>query len=99
MAPKKRTLRDALCALDDDDSSDNSGSEEDEQPGNEPSESERAQAQKKIQLEALQRAGYSSGPSLLHIPKQPDADVDAPSGWGTGKGQSITEHSPTPEVC
>ena len=59
--------------------------------------SEAETAQKKIRLEALERAGYSSGPSLLHIPKQPD-DTDEPSGWGTGKGQSVIDHSPTAEV-
>lgn len=93
MAPKKRAMRDALCALDGEDSD---SSEEEEQA--KPSEEETAQAQKKIRLEALERAGYSSGPSLLHIPKQPDDDADAPSGWGTGKGQSVLDHSPTAEV-
>ena len=93
MAPKKRAMRDALCALDGEDSD---SSEEEEQT--KPSEEETAQAQKKIRLEALERAGYSSGPSLLHIPKQPDDDADAPSGWGTGKGQSVLDHSPTAEV-
>ena len=91
MAPKKRAMRDALCALDDSDSSGNSEEEEQAKP------SEAETAQKKIRLEALERAGYSSGPSLLHIPKQPD-DTDEPSGWGTGKGQSVIDRSPTAEV-
>lgn len=99
MAPKKRAMRDALCALDGDDSSDSSENSADEkQETDGPNEEEKAQAQKKIRLDALERAGYSSGPSLLHIPKQKDADSPV-SGWGTSKGQSVTEHSPTAEVC
>jgi hypothetical protein len=97
MAPKKRGMRDALCALDGDESS-SSESDSEEKNQQARSEDEQAQAQKKIRLEALERAGYSSGPSLLHIPKQPD-DADQATAWGTGKGQSVTEHSPTAEVC
>jgi hypothetical protein len=85
-------MKDALCALDSSDD-DSDGTDE----GNEGEEKVAEVPQKKIKLDALQRAGYSSGPSLLHIPKQPEAQQDDWD-WGKGKGQSAVADSPTAEV-
>lgn len=92
MAPKRRAMKDALCALDDD-----SSDESDRTDGEESGDNKAEVPQKKIRLDALQRAGYSSGPSLLHIPKQPDVQEDAWD-WGSGKDQSVVAHSPTVQV-
>lgn len=52
----------------------------------------------KVTVQALERAGYQSGPSVLHVPEQRAAEPESTWDWSKGD-QHDRDASPTPEVC
>ena len=51
----------------------------------------------KVTVQALERAGYQSGPSVLHVPEQKVAEPEGTWDWSKGERHE-REASPTPEV-
>jgi hypothetical protein len=89
-AKKHMDVLDEICGGESTDSSQNSD-EDDEPPF------KKAVAHKKVTVEALERAGYEGGPSVMHVPEQKSLE---PQSWQWSKGDATTARhaSPTPEV-
>jgi hypothetical protein len=53
----------------------------------------------KLSVEALERAGYTSGPSVLHVPEQRSKEPESTWEWSKGHEQQDQDASPTERVC
>ena len=96
MAPKKRNMDalDDLCGHDSDQSSD----EEAEEQASKKAGAGTAAA-KKLRVEDLERVGYRSGPSVMHVPEQRAQQPESTWDWSTGKDQRREpDTAPTDEV-
>ena len=92
MAPKKRNL-DVLGDLCGSDSDDSASEGKSAPPPKKPA----AASSAKLSMEALERAGYTSGPSVLHVPEQRDVEDTGVWEWSTGRNREAHDAEPTQE--
>lgn len=90
-AKKRMDVLDEICGGESSDGSENS-EEDDEPPSKKPA------GISKVTVEALERAGYKAGPSVMHVPEQKTKEPESWQ-WGKGEARKTREASPTPEVC
>lgn len=93
MPPKKRAMDvlDDLCGEHSDESS------TDDEKG-QPPVNRTAGGSSKLSVEALARAGYTSGPSVLHVPEQRSTEPESTWEWSKGHEQQDRDASPTERV-
>lgn len=93
MAPKKRGMDvlDDLCGEDSDDSS--AG-----EPSAPPQKKPAAGGASKLSVAALERAGYTAGPSVMHVPEQRSTEPQGAWEWSQGRTQEPEEAGPSAAV-